>query len=261
MSAAEHAMETMPLRRLVAAYAVETRCEFMHMLRDAAFALPMLVIPLAAYMLFGVALASDAIGKDPFVADYLFSGFSVMAVSGVALFGVGCTLALERDRGLMQLKRAQPAPTGSWLVAKMLVALAFATLAYAPVLIAAVMVGKLTMNTVQLASMSALLLAGVLPFTALGLLIGALVSGSAAPAYTNLIYLPMLWLSGMFFPLPKILHAQTIIWPSFHLHQAALTVAGIEKFVFIPAQLAIGVLAGVTVLCGSAAVWRLARKG
>lgn len=261
MSAAEHAMETMPLRRLLGAYAAETRCEFMRMLRDAAFALPILVIPLAAYMLFGVAIASDAIENDPFVAGYLFSGFSVMAVSGAALFGVGCTLALERDRGLMQLKRAQPAPAGSWLVAKMLVALAFATLAYAPVLIAAIMVGKLTMNAAELASMSVVLLAGALPFTALGLLIGAFVSGSAAPAYTNLIYLPMLWLSGMFFPLPEILHAQTIIWPAFHLNQAALGVAGIEKFVFIPVQLAIGVLVGITVLCGSLAIWRLARKG
>src|SRR5512134_2525934 len=126
MSAAEHALETMPVRRLVGAYAAETRCEFMRMLRDTAFALPMLVSPLAAYMLFGVAIASDAVEKDPFVADYLFSGFSVMAISGAALFGVGCTLALERDRGLMQLKRAQPAPAGSCLVAKMLAALAFA---------------------------------------------------------------------------------------------------------------------------------------
>jgi ABC-2 type transport system permease protein len=161
----------------------------------------------------------------------------------------------------MQLKRAQPAPAGSWLVAKMLVALAFATLAYVPVLTAAIMVGKLTMNAVQLASMSVVLLAGVFPFTTLGFLIGALVSGSAAPAYTNLIYLPMLWLSGMFFPLPKILHAQTIIWPAFHLNQVALSVARIEKFVFIPVQLASGVLVGITVLCGSLAIWRLARKG
>lgn len=261
MSAAEYAIETMPLGRLIGAYAAETRCELMRMLRDAAFALPILIIPLATYMLFGVAIASDAIEKDPLVADYLFSGFSVMAVSGAALFGVGCTLALERERGLMQLKRAQPAPAGSWLVAKMLVALAIATLAYAPVLIAAVMVGKLTMSAVELAQMSVVLLAGVLPFAALGLLIGALVSGSAAPAYANLVYLPMLWLSGMFFPLPKFLHAQTIVWPAFHLNQAALSVAGIERFVFIPAQLAIGVLAGITVLCGSLAVWRLARKG
>jgi ABC-2 type transport system permease protein len=163
------------------------------------------------------------------------------------------------DEPLLQIARS--GLTGSWIVANMLVALAIATLAYAPVLIAAVMVGKLTMSAVELARMSVVLLAGVLPFTALGLLIGALVSGSAAPAYANLIYLPVLWLSGMFFPLPKFLHAQTIIWPAFHLNQAALSVAGIEKFVFIPAQLAIGVLAGITVLCGSLAVWRLARKG
>lgn len=252
---------SMSLGRLVGAYTTETRYEFMRMLRSPAFALPIVAVPLAAYLLFGVVIASDAIAKDPFVADYLFSGFSVMAISGAALFGVGCTLALERDGGLMRLKRAQPAPTGAWLVAKMLVALAFALLAYLPLLAAAVALGKLTMNTIELANMSVMLLAGVFPFAALGLLIGALVSGSAAPAYTNLIYLPMLWLSGMFFPLPKILHAQTVLWPAFHLNQVALSVSGIDKFVFIPPQLALGALVGLTVFCSSLAIWRLARKG
>ena len=48
---------------------------------------------------------------------------------------------------------------------------------------------------------------GVLPFCAIGLFVGSLVSGQAAPAIVNLIYLPMAFLSGLWVPLqflPKV---------------------------------------------------------
>lgn len=251
----------MPSARLLRAYWIETRFELVKMLRSAAFTLPFLAIPLAAYLLFGVAIAGEAIAKDPQLADYLFSGFSVLAISGPALFGVGCTLAHERDAGLLQLKRAQPAPAGSWLVAKMVVSVVFGALAYLPILAAGIAIGKLTVTPAELAAMSVVLILGVLPFSAVGLLVGTLASGSAAPAWTNLIYLPMLWLSGMFIPLPAFLHGQTIIWPAFHLNQIALAAGGVEKFKFIPPQLAVAVLMGITTVCAVFALWRLRRRG
>ena len=51
---------------------------------------------------------------------FLFSAFSLMAVTMPALFGIGVTLALERDMGLLRLKRAQPAPPAAWVVAKII---------------------------------------------------------------------------------------------------------------------------------------------
>ena len=67
------------------------------------------------YLFFGVLLAAPAIAKNPGVGDYLFSGFSAFAIMGPALFGVGCSLALERDAGFLRLKRALPAPGGAYL--------------------------------------------------------------------------------------------------------------------------------------------------
>lgn len=261
MSALSPAADFMPLNRLVAAYWTEVRFEFARLWRSPAFAFPILVIPLASYLLFGVAIAGEAIRKDPDVAIYLFSGFSVMSVMGSGLFGVGCTLAMERTAGLLQFKRALPAPAGAWVVAKIAVALSFSVLAYVPLLIAALSIGTVDLNALQLAGMSVIYVLGTIPFCALGLLIGTFASGSAAPAYTNLIYLPMIWLSGMFFPLPKFLHGQTLIWPAFHLNQIALRAADAEKYFYIPIQLAIGVLVAVSILCGVLATWRLARRG
>ena len=64
--------------------------------------------------------------QEPGVANYLFSGFSVFAVMGPALFGVGCVLAIEREAGVLKLKRALPAPGGAHLIAKATMAMVFA---------------------------------------------------------------------------------------------------------------------------------------
>ena len=248
-------------RRLLGAYAAETRYEIMRSLRNPAFALPMLLIPGALYLLFAVLIAGEAIDKDPSLGVYLFAGFAVMAVSMPALFGIGTSLALERDMGLMRLKRAQPAPPGTWLVAKIVCGIAFSVLSFTPMLIVALASGKLSLSFGQTAGLSAALLSGSIPFCALGLMVGTLVSGSAAPGYANLIYLPGCYLSGMFFPMPKSMYWQTPIWPQFHIDQLAMQAAGIAKYQFEPPQIAIATLLGYTVLFSAVAIWRLARKG
>lgn len=247
--------------RLLGAYWTETYCEFLRMLRNLALGGPILLIPVGAYLLVAVVIGAEWSVKDPWVADYLFSGFSTMAVTMPALFSVGCILALEREAGLINLKRAQPAPAGTWLVAKTLVAVAFGVMAYLPILVCGVLFGRINMDAANLTAMSAVLIAGAIPFAAIGLFIGSLVSGSAAPGYANLFYLPCIYLSGLFIPLPKSMEAQMVIWPAFHLNQLALTAGGVDKYKIFPPQMYAAVLIGITVIFGGLAIWRLARKG
>ena len=250
-------------RRELGAYVAETRYEFMRSLRNPAFALPMMLVPGGLYLLFAVFIASEAIDKDPSLGIALFVGFAVMAVSMPALFGIGTSLALERDMGLMRLKRAQPAPAGSWLVAKIVCGVAFSVMSFAPMLAIAIATGKLTLGYGQLFALSAALLSGSIPFCALGLMVGTLVSGSAAPGYANLIYLPGCYLSGLFFPMPKSMWWQMPIWPQFHIDQLAMHAAGAgaAKYQHVPAGSSIAVLVGFTTLFSAVAIWRLARKG
>lgn len=247
--------------RLFGAYCAATRFELLRMLRNPAYALPMLLVPLGLYLLFAVLIAGEAIAKEPEVGTYLFAGFAVLAVSMPALFGIGPTLALERDIRLHELRRAQPAPAGAWLVAKLAVGIAYGGLALLPMLVAGVATGKLSLGGAQLVATSLVLLSGSIPFCALGLLIGSFLGASAAPAWANLVYLPGCYLSGMFFPLPESLHWQAPFWPQFHIDQLAMHAAGVEKFQFVPPQLSIAVLLGFTVATGASALWRLARKG
>jgi ABC-2 type transport system permease protein len=251
----------MPMGRLVRAYLTEVKYETLRMLRSPSFAIPFLLLPVPIYLFFGVMLAAPAVAKNPGVANYLFSGFLVFSVMGPALFGAGCVLALERDAGFLKLKRALPAPGGSYLIAKMVMAMAFAALATLTVLVAGLFAGKLTLSGGQIVIMMIVMIVGAVPFAAIGLFVGAYASGSAAPAFVNIVFLPMMYLSGLFIPLPKSLERLTIIWPAFHLNQTALGAAGVSEFSFIAPAISAAALLGVTVLFGGLAIRRLARHG
>jgi len=248
-------------RRIFAAYLAETRYELMRQLRNPGLAIPVLILPVGLYCLFAFAVGAEWIAKDANVGTYLFAAFAVMAVSMPALFGIGATLAVERDSGLFRLKRAQPAPAGAWLVAKIACGIGLGIISYTPMVIVALASGKLALTTAQLAAMSGALLTGTIPFCAMGLMVGTLVSGSAAPGYANLLYLPGCYLSGLFFPLPASMYWQTPIWPHFHLQQMAMHAAGATKFLREPILMAVASLVGYTVLFSAVAIWRLARKG
>jgi ABC-2 type transport system permease protein len=243
------------------AYFTETRYELYRMIRNPGVAIPVLVLPFALYALFALLIAGEAINKDATLGVYLFAAFSIMAVTMPALFGTGVTLAIERDMGLLRLKRAQPAPPAAWVISKIVSGLVLGVLAYAPIVITALSTGKLTLGLGQVAALSGALLIGTIPFCAMGLMIGSLVSGSAAPGYANLIYLPGCYLSGMFFPLPKSMYWQTPIWPQFHVEQFAMHLAGITKYQYEPLAIAIASMMGYTVLFAGVTIWRLTQKG
>ena len=251
----------MPFRRLLGAYLKESRFQFIQALRAPAFAFPFLLLPVPLYLFFGVVMASGSkeIAANPIYMNYSFSAWCSMAVMGPAIFGIGCGLALERDANLLKLKRALPLPAGSYLLAKILMSLAFAAISVLLVTIAALAAGKLTLTPGGLMAMDAVLILGAIPFCAIGLFIGAYSSASASPAYANLIYLPGLWLSGMFFPLPKFMQPWSVIWPAFHLNMTALAAGGMK--VPVSPLLTSAVLVSISVLFGGLAIRRLARTG
>jgi ABC-2 type transport system permease protein len=251
----------MPSGRVFGAYLADVKFELLRMLRTPGMTLPFLLVPVPVYVLFGVVLPAEAIAKDPGVANYLFSSWCAFAVMGPSLFGPGCALAVEREAGLLRLKRAQPAPPGSWLVAKMLMAIVFSILAVTSVTVAALVVGDITISIGGVLALGIVMVIGSVPFSAIGLAVGTYASGSATPGILNILFLPMLWLGGLFFPLPAFLERWVVIWPAFHLNQLAIAASGMSGYSFIPPQMAAAVLTGIAVLFGGVAIRRLARQG
>jgi len=248
----------MPARRVLRAYALEAKYESLRMLRAPAFAGPFLALPVGLYLLFAVLLFGAEIGKDPGAALFTFMGFCVLGVMGPGMFGFGITVAMEREQGLLKLKRALPMPAAASLVAKMLMSMLFVAIVMGT-MVAAAPLGHLRLGAIQMLSVSLVNIAGALPFCALGFLVGALASAKAAPAFVNLLYLPMIYLSAILFPLPKSLHWVALFSPAYHLDQLGLASMGFSSDGMPLVHLL--VLAGATLVFTALALRRLARVG
>jgi hypothetical protein len=89
--------------------------------------------------------------------------------------------------------------------------------------------GGIRLPLANLAKLLGTLVAGSLPFSALGLAVGYFAGPNSAPPVINLIYLPMSFCSGLWVPymfLPKMVRQMALVLPPYHLSQLALGVVG-----------------------------------
>lgn len=240
-------------------YLLEAKYEFLRLLRTPIFAMPTILFPALFYLLFGVVMNQRGGGG---AARYLLATYGVFGVVGAALFGFGVTVAIEREQGLLMLKRALPMPPGAYLLAKMAMAMLFSAIVSLLLSVMAFALAGVSLQPWQWALLLAVDVAGALPFCAMGLYLGTLASGSGAPAVVNLIYLPMAFLSGLWIPLsmlPDVFATIAPAWPTYHLGQVALTVVGMDDG--RPLALHLCVLVAVAFAFFALARRRLARMG
>jgi ABC-2 type transport system permease protein len=244
--------------RVFAAYLGDIRYELTKMVRTPAFAVPTIIFPAMFYLLFGIVVG----GKDPHALLQGLARWGVFGVMAPGLFGFGVSLAFEREQGQLVLRQALPMPPGSYLVGRMVNAMVFVCISALLLLGIAVFIGHVAIDPGHAARLVMVDVLGVLPFCAIGLFVGALISGQAAPAIINLIYLPMAFLSGLLVPLqflPKVLQTLGPVWPAHHLAQLTLAAVGAPSVGTLGNHVA--ALAGVTVLFFVLAMRRLGSKG
>ncbi|MGA7540540.1 MAG: ABC transporter permease [Steroidobacteraceae bacterium] len=226
----------------------ETQYELARLLRTRAYSLSVIGIPVMFYLIFGMA------NRGHRGAQYLIAGYACMGVVSACLFGIGLALALERAQGWLDLKRASPMPRVAYLGAKVVSCAAFGLIIAIVLVLLGTTLGGVTVTAREAASLAGVVLAGAIPFTAMGFLIAYLVPPNAGPAVINLFYLPLSFASGFWMPvrdLPQWLQAVAPALPTYHLAQIALAIFG-----FAPSTgmaLHWGVLGGFTVLMLAAA--------
>ena len=142
-AAAAPAMGVSTLRVLL----VESRTEFLRLLRAPAFSVPIISFPVMFYILFALVMGPpDPTGG---VARHLLASFTPFGVMAPGLFGLGVSLAIERERGLLELKRALPVPAGVYLGAKLVMAAVFAALVSLVLMILAATAGEVVLEALQ----------------------------------------------------------------------------------------------------------------
>jgi ABC-2 type transport system permease protein len=210
-------------------YVKEAKYEFLKNLRLRVYTASVLSFPLMFYVLFGLVLnPKQAIGGTG-VPTYLIATYGTFGVMGASLFGTAAGLASDRGLGWLQVKRASPMPPFAYFTAKVVTSMIFSTIIVLALFALGLIFGGVRMPVAEFARLLGTLVAGSLPFSAMGLAIGYFAGPNSAPPTINLIYLPMSFCSGLWVPfmfLPKVVRQIALVLPPYHLSQLALGVVG-----------------------------------
>jgi imidazolonepropionase-like amidohydrolase/ABC-type multidrug transport system permease subunit len=194
-------------------------------LRRPAYFVPVLILPVGFFLMFGIALAKQSGGAEATLSLYI--GYGIFGVLAATVMGLAAAVATEREQGLLILKRALPLPPGAYLGAKVVTALAIAASVNLTLAVLAATLGQVQLMPQQWLGVFAINVLGGLPFAALGLFIGSRVGAAAAPGIANAVYLPLAFLGGLWIPLqflPVIIRRIAEFTPSYHLLQLSLSV-------------------------------------
>jgi ABC-2 type transport system permease protein len=233
----------------------EAKYEFLKALRFPMYSVSTLLFPIMFYVLFGLVMGKQMIGGIR-TTVYLLPTYGTFGVMGASVFGTAASLASERGLGWLQVKRASPMPPFAYFLAKVIMSLIFSAIVVSLLFLLGVTFGGVQLPASTMAKLALTLVAGSLPFCAMGLAIGYFAGPTSAPAVINILYLPMSFCSGLWLPfmfLPTFVQRIAVFLPSYHLSQLALTQVGAGQGG--PSLGHWEALAGFTMLCLGVARW------
>jgi ABC-2 type transport system permease protein len=218
--------------QLLTIYRKETKYEFLKYIRIPLYAVSAILFPLMFYVLFGLLMGRQGSIRDVGLSTYLIATYGTFGVMGASLFSNGAGVAVERGLGWIQVKRASPMPPFAYFFAKIVVSMIFGATVVCLLLVLGILFGGVHVTFSKALQLIATLVIGAVPFCAMGLVIGYFAGPNSAPAAVNLIYLPLSFASGLWFPisvLPKFLQHLAVVLPPYHLAQLALAIVGADQ--------------------------------
>jgi ABC-2 type transport system permease protein len=209
-------LEVAPVWRMVAA---QTKATLLFYWRVPAFFVLSMALPVMFYLLFGLPNAHQKLPDGTSLGTVIMAHMAAYAVSSVLVFNIGIGRANYRARKLDLLQRATPLPGWADVLANAVGATVLALLSVLVLYAVAVLGGGVSLSPGSWLSLTLRLLVGALPLLGLGLAIGYSFGPNAAPAVSNLIYLPLSFASGLLIPLaalPAFLGRIAPYLPTYH---------------------------------------------
>ena len=140
-------------------------------------------------------------GVDVASATYYTAGILAFAVISATYTNIGNSVVAQREEGILKRVRGTPLPGWAYLVGKILHSVLVMALLVVIVCLFGRVFYDVALPTRSAPALIVALLVGAAAFCALGLATTAFTPNvEAAPAITNAIILPLLFLSGVFFP-------------------------------------------------------------
>jgi ABC-2 type transport system permease protein len=155
----------------------------------------------------------------------MLATFGTFTVVSVMLVNPGVTVADERTRGWLRVKKVSATPISAVITAKVVAALPYAGFALLAISGISLLVVGPVLDLVTWLRLVGVLLLGSLPFALFGLAVGFVASANATVAILNAVLFPIVVAAGLWFPpemLPGFVRAVAPVLPTYHLAQLAL---------------------------------------
>ena len=182
------------------AIAAQTRIELMMTLRRGESLLVTLVIPLGILVFFASVDAVNTSYKEP--VDFLVPGVLALAVMSSAMVSLGIATGYERRYGVLKRLGSTPLSRAGLLSAKTLNVLVLEILQAFVIVLTGIALGWDA--TGGLVAAVALLLVGTVAFAGIGMLLAGTLRAEANLAVANGLFLVLLFLGGMAYPLERL---------------------------------------------------------
>jgi ABC-2 type transport system permease protein len=177
------------------------------------------LLPIVLLVILGSVYGDADIDGEP-AAPYLVAGMIGFGVVATAYAGLAINVVIRRESGVLKRVRGTPLPPATYLAA----AVGSTLVVIGIEVLAQVLIGRYVIDAgwpQNAGGLAVALLLGVAAFAALGLATTGLVrSAEGSSAVVNAIYLPMVFISGVFFSvsaLPGFLEAIADVLPLTYL--------------------------------------------
>jgi ABC-2 type transport system permease protein len=182
------------------AVAAQTRIETLLTLRRGESLLVTLVIPLGILVFFSSVDAVNTTYKEP--VDFLVPGVLALAVMSSAMVSLGIATGYERRYGVLKRLGSTPLSRAGLLSAKTLNVLALEVVQAIVIVLTGIALGWDVTGGIVPAVL--LLLVGTIAFAGIGMLLAGTLRAEANLAVANGLFLVLLFLGGMAYPLAKL---------------------------------------------------------
>ena len=181
--------------------------------------------PSAAFFSFGLPLmllllVASVFASAPDQLRVVIPGIAAMSVMATTFNALAINLTFRREQGLLKRMRGTPMPAGSYFAGFLGNAVANACVQVALVIVIGHVLYDVTWPRDWL-ELIVFTLVGVITFGALGIAMShAIPNFDSAPAYVNIVFLPVIFISGVFYSadsLPAVLDAVAEALPLKHV--------------------------------------------
>jgi ABC-2 type transport system permease protein len=235
------------------------RFEVRRSLRDTRFVFFLVAMPAMLYLLLSGLSSLGKVGGLRAPVAFMVAMMCYAAI-GSACYAIGPPLALERASQWARQLQIMPLRGTHWLGVKLVQGALLTIPGVAAVAVAAAVVHPPGLNAAEWSELGLVLLAGSLPFTVLGLVIGESLDGHAASSATLFITLGFSFAGGLLIPdpqLPSAVRQAAVALPSRQLADLARAAAAGHE----PSILGIAILGAWALAAGAAALVLRRRDG